>query len=141
MISDVLSDAAADIEDYAMTLFQEGDGTGKLQGFKNVIYKAHSFLQDELEYMEEEIKDLGLDKWIAEDEAEREMAEDEERLHKEEEAEHFRDCLREFQISAKGYIAMYGKQAAWQAIQEVPGAAKDLTRFVELVDKVVDDDQ
>jgi hypothetical protein len=124
-----------------MTLFEDGDETGKLQGLKNVIYKAHSFLQDEREYMEEEVKDLGLDKWMAEAEAEREFAKDEERIDKEAEAETFMECLRQFQISAKAYIAMYGEQAARKAIHEIPGAAKELSRFGELVDKVVADDQ
>lgn len=134
-------EASYDVVRYAMKLFKKGDGTGKLQGLKNVIYNAHCFLQDELEYMEEEAKDLGLDKWIAEDEAEREMAEDEERIHKEEETNHFISCLREFQISARAYLTMYGQQAARRAIQEIPGAVKDLSKFVEMVDKVVDDDQ
>lgn len=66
---------AYDVIRYAMTKIWPDD-TGKLQFLRNAIYKAHSFLADELEQMEEEAAELGLDKWIAE---EKEEALDEEK--------------------------------------------------------------
>lgn len=72
-------ECAYDIVRAAMALFDESD----LQTLKNAIHLASVFLNDELDELESEAQELGLNVWIA-TQTEADVQEEQERLDEEE---------------------------------------------------------
>lgn len=72
-------ECAYDIVRAAMELFEEPD----LRTLKNAMYFAHYFVNEELDELEEEAKELGLDVWMAK-QAEDDRLKEQERLEREE---------------------------------------------------------